>query len=444
MRSLGGSSSEGPHLKAMTSDTLLALLPALVPYGIAIALVSGLVLSIVLRRPPRVLWPALLSYQLFALLYLVGNAITRFSTVSWVEQLGIALLYSGAFGAAAACWVLTLRYAEAQGRPFPWARGAWVRGPMLGCGVAWAVMVSNPWHGQFVTPVIGAHNDHHWAWWLFVPIGYGLVVASLALQGLLAASTRDRVVRRNALLMAGGMLTTLVFNALSFVPSLPLPFDPTVVGLGGASAIFLYGAYRTQLFSLLPVAVLEATRHDPSARILVDLEGGWLRSNAAAGKLLGPSLRQPGRDVVSLLARLLRDAEGEAIARDELARRLLQGPRARHELVGPLRAGDGHWIELTATPIPRCEGRARAVALRIQDVSDRMAVEEQLRRARNELRNEARERHRVDTLLGDILRDVGRASAALDDPRCLRDLLRRIRRAAEQARELSGVVVPKP
>lgn len=427
-------------MSAITSETL----PALVPYAVAIALVAGLALSVVVRRPPGILRPALVSYQVFALVYLVGNAMTRLSTVQWVEELGIALLYTGAFAAAAACWALTLRYAEAQGRPFPWARDAWVRGPAVACAAAWLVMITNPWHGQFVTPVIGAHNEHHWAWWACMPIGYGLVLGSFFLHGLLAASTRDRVVRGNAVLMAGGLLTTLIFNALSFLPGLRLGFDPTVVGLGGASAIFLYGAYRTQLFSLLPAGLLEATRQDPSARILVDLEGGWLRSNDGAGKLLGSNLRQPGRDVISLLARRLRDSEGEPLVREELARRLLQAPRARSERIGPLLAGEGHWVEIIAMPLPGAEGRARVVSLRIRDVSDRIAVEEQLRRARNELRNQARERHQVDTLLGDVLRDTARAAAVLDDPRCMRGLLQRIRRSAEQARELSGVVIPKP
>ena len=124
--------------------------------------------------------------------------------------------------------------------------------------------------------------------------------------------------------------------------------------------------------------------------------------------------------------------------------RLLQGPRASRETVGPFLTGEGHWVEITATPIPRFEGRARAVSLRIQDVSVRLAVEEQLRRSRRELRNQAGERHQVDTLLGEMLADAGRVATEPDDPERVRQLLQRIRRSAERARELTGVVVPKP
>jgi PAS domain S-box-containing protein len=318
-----------------------------------------------------------------------------------------------------------------------------VRGPMLYAAIAWTVMITNPLHGQLLTPVIGDHNVHHWAWWALVPVGYVLVSGSFCLYALLGWSTSNHAIRRNAFLMAGGLLVTLVFNFLSYVVPLPVPFDLTVVGLGAASAIFLYGAYRTELFSLLPVAVVEATRHDPSGLILVDLEGRWLRSNPAAEKLLGPSLEQPGSDVVSLLVQRFRTAHDKPIDRDDLARRILQGPRAHHAVVGPLCGGDGDWVEITATPIPRSEGRARAVSLRIQDVSERVAVEEQLRRARRELANEAAERREVDALLGEILCDLARASA-LDDPRQVRRVLQRARRAAEQARIFSGAVVPEP
>jgi len=415
----------------------------LLPNAIAACLVAGLAISIVVRRPPRQLWPVLLLYQCFILAYLVGDAITLAAREMWVEQLGIFLIYTGAVPAAAACWVLTIRYAEAQGRPFPWARGWWIRGPVLAGAVAWALAVTNPLHGQVLTPVIGADNLHHWMWFGVTPLGYVLVSGSLGLHVLLAYTSSDAMVRRNAILMAGGLAVTLAFSSLAYIPAVSTPFDLTVVGLGGSSAIFLYGAYRTQLFSLLPVAVVEATRHDPSGLILVGLDGTWLRSNPAAVKLLGTDLKQPGLDVVSLVAHRFRGSDAEPLSRDDLARQLLQAPRASQEVVGPLWAGEGHWIEITATAIPRSEGRARAVSLRLQDVSSRMAVEEQLRRARRELQNEAGERRLVDSLLGDILCDIGRAAAGLDDTEKLRGVLQRVRRSAEQARQLTGAIVPK-
>ena len=413
-------------------------LPALLPYVGAIALVSGLALAVILLRPPRRLEPVLLLYQLFVLLFLLGDTVTRFSSVMWVERLGIALLYSGSIPAAAACWILALRFAEVQGRPFPWAAPVWERVPIVLSAVAWAVMITNPLHGQFLTPVIGEHNIHHWAWFCTVPLGYALAAGALGLHLLLAWSTPDRVVRGNAILMAGAVGVTMGFNFLSQFESL-LPFDPTVVGLGGASAIFLYGAYRTQLFSLLPVAVAETTRYDPNGQILVDLEGRWLRSNPAAVKLLGAGLEQPGRDVIALLAARLEARSRGALDAEDLRRRLLGAPRARQETLGPLCAGEGHWVDVTATPIPRLEGRARAISLRLGDVSDRVAAEEQLRRARREIRNLVAERREVDGLLGEILSHVTRGDRC-DESERARRALRAAGRTAERARALTGAV----
>jgi len=273
-----------------------------------------------------------------------------------------------------------------------------------------------------------------------VPWGYAVVQGSVLLYGLLAWKARDAVVRRNALLMAGAILVTLAFNYLSYTPSFRVPFDLTVVGLGCASGMFLYGAYRTRLFSLLPKVVVESVRYDPNGLALVDLAGLWLRSNPAASKLLGDDLRGPGRDVISLIARRFRGVEGEALRELDLRRLLLQGPRARRETIGPLQAGDGHWIEIIATPIPRSEGRAQVVSLRFQDVSERIAAEEQARRARHELFLEAGERRQVDRLLGEVLRDIDLASSGVAPERA--DLLARIRYTVEQARQMTGIVRP--
>ena len=114
---------------------------SLLPNVIAICLVAGLAISVIARHPPRVLSPVLLVYQVCALLYLVGDAITLVSSDLLVEQTGIAILYSGSIPAAAACWILTLRYAEAQGMPFAWASGWWIRAPIAMAGVSWAVMI---------------------------------------------------------------------------------------------------------------------------------------------------------------------------------------------------------------------------------------------------------------------------------------------------------------
>jgi PAS domain S-box-containing protein len=354
-------------------------------------LVAGLAIYVTLRRPPRTLWPVLPLFQVFVLLYLLGDAMTGVSRDLVSEQLGIAVLYSGSLPASVACWILAIRYAEAQGLPFRSLGAGWTRIPMAAAGLGWAAMITNPWHGHFLTPVIGAHNQPHWLWWLFVPAGYALVTGSIFLYAATARRARDPLVRRNARIMAGGILLTLVFNFISYVPTLPLPFDLTVVGLGAASALFLFGAYRTRLFSLLPVALAEVIRHDPDGFVVIDPDGFWLNSNPAASSLLGADLERPDTDVFALLAPKIRSGDGGELSRDELARALFEEPHSVEvELVGA--GADSRWIRVAGTPIPSREKRVLAMALWILDISVARNTEKALRSARDELESRVAER----------------------------------------------------
>ena len=47
-------------------------------------------------------------------------------------------------------------------------------------------MLTNPWHGQFLTPGIGARSEYHWLWWIYATFEYSLVLATIALYTLLA------------------------------------------------------------------------------------------------------------------------------------------------------------------------------------------------------------------------------------------------------------------
>lgn len=366
--------------------------PALLPNLIAAGLVAGLAVSIAVRRPPPPLWPVALWYQVFVLLYLVGDGITLVSGDMLTEQVGIAILYTGSLPAAAACWLLALRYAEAQGRPFGWARGPWIGVPLAATAVAWLGMITNPWHGQFLTPVIGDHNQHHWLWYPLVSVGYILVTASIPLYGALAVSARAQNVRRNALIMVGGILMALGCNLVSYVGPFDVPFDLTVEGLLATSTLFLFGAYRTRLFSLLPIALREIIRHDHDGVVLVDPEGFWLYSNPAASQLIGTEMAAVDHDVLATLSDRLLDPGGQAVRRDALASLLLRAGTASGPSLDLYQAEGERWLRLTATGIPSRSGRVVAISLRFQDVTGQRRAEAALRQSRDELEQRVAER----------------------------------------------------
>jgi PAS domain-containing protein len=285
---------------------------------LAAGLFMGLLALLGLRGPARRLRNPLLAFHVFVLLFIVGNAITLVSADMFWEEVGIAVLYSGSMPAAVACWLIALRYAEVQGEPFAWA-GRWAtRVPVALTALAWAVMITNPWHGRFLVPVIGAHNVHLALWHPLVWLGYALVSGSVVLLGLLAWRSPERSVRRNAALMGVGISVTLVANALSYVVPPVVHIDITVAGLCLTSLVFLYGAYRTRLFALLPIASREVLRHDPDALLLLTPDGRLLGSNPAALDLLGLGAPAPGTSAFALLAARLCEPDGSPLRPDAL------------------------------------------------------------------------------------------------------------------------------
>jgi len=433
---------------------LLDLLPNL----IATVFVAGLAASVALRRPPKPLWPILLIYQVFVLIYLIGDAISRVSEEMWVEQLGIALVYSGAIPAAYACWLLTLRYAESQGLPFEWARGPWIWLPGGLSAVAWGVMITNPWHGQFVEPVIGSVNVQQPAGFWLTAASYILPWASFALFLSLTIRAQDTRVRLNALMMATGIHTTLILNFVSFSPRFQAPFNLTVLGLGMTSALFLYGAYYSRLFGLLPVALREILHHDSDGVMLLELDGRWIYSNPAAERMLDGTSTAGNLNGIDLLHTQLRDTDGFAPERALLERTLLVG-EVGHQCsttkLGEMQLGGDTWVDLTSTPLPSRRTRRRVVAysVRIRDITDLREVTGRLRAAEERQRFESRlaraQRleslgvlaggiaHDFNNLLAVVLGNAQLALEELESPEEARQRLMRIHEAARFAAQLS-------
>ena len=110
---------------------------------IAAGLFLGLVAMQQLRPPPRRLRGPLLAFDLFVLLYIVGDAITLTSPDLYWEQLGIAILYTGSLPAAAACYRMALRYCEEQGHPSALGARLWPLAAFAAFA-SWLVVLTNP------------------------------------------------------------------------------------------------------------------------------------------------------------------------------------------------------------------------------------------------------------------------------------------------------------
>ena len=361
---------------------------------IAAGLFLGLVAMLQLRPPPRRLRGPLLAFDLFVLFYVVGDAITLTSPNMFWEQLGIAILYTGSIPAAAACFRLALRYGEEQGHPFQPGLRLWP----LAVGatfLAWLALVTNPWHGRVLVPVIGANNVHLPLYPVVVNVGYGLTTAASALFARIALRTADAKVRHSAWAMAFGSLSTMALNLLAYHAPWLVPWDLTVLGLSLTAIVFLAGAYRTRLFNLLPVAYSEILRHDPDGILLAGPEGTLLQSNPAAGKLLGQAPPASGANLFAWLAERLIDSGGLELSAAALHQRL-EGGDDPDALSFAVRGEPDRWLRASLTPIPPPPSPREAICVRLVDVSRERHAAHALQGAHDEL--EARVAERTEAL----------------------------------------------
>ena len=129
------------------------------------------------RRPLRPLSPVLHGLLFSALLFTVGDLLAssflRSSQERWV---GFFFLYSGLIFLGPAWWLLALRFSEAHELGLKFTRKRWTYLPLAVAIGLWAGLVLNPWHGQFLTPVVDGASVRHWMWWANATQSYLILV----------------------------------------------------------------------------------------------------------------------------------------------------------------------------------------------------------------------------------------------------------------------------
>jgi PAS domain-containing protein len=420
----------------------------LLPNLTALALVLGTGCVVLLRQPFSPLRRPLLAAHAAALLFVLGDVGTLAAGDLRTKQLSLLVLYTGIVWIPPTWWWLATRIAASHRRPVPGGALA-VRAPIIAAAALWLLAVTNPLHGQFVTPVVAGRNEHHWGWALGVAVSYAIILAVCALYVALAMRAPRRSRRRaQATLLGFATLVPLAANALYTLTPWPWLADPTVTGLALTSALLAIGIYGTRLFGLSPVSLREVIRHESSGVLLLDLEGRLCFANDAARSLLGVAL-EPECPAVTTLASRLRSADGdEPVPASELWGQVRKPDRHGSGALYRMSGADARWLWISATPVP---SRWRAVAawcFRVEDVTRlhqaeraRARLEQRLRR-RLGPRTEAERRRALDRPLEriDAVVDYGLllASADLPDPDLLADCFRAIRREIHLGRLQRG------
>jgi signal transduction histidine kinase len=421
----------------------------LLPAAVAVPTLLGLSVLLYLRRPPEPLWPVAFICQVSALLWAVGDLATHFSTDLAQEARALTLLYTGSIPTAAAWWILAVRYARIHTRVPAWLAGPAIEaGPAALAAAGWLAFATHPWHGQFVTPVVGGPNLHHAGFWATVSFSYAEVAGASVLFAWVARRQSARE-RHNAWLLAGATMAPLAANAAYLFVRAGSTLDFTALGLCVTSAAVLFGVRWTGLFRLQPVALAEVLRRDPNGVLLVVPGGRLLFWNPAAERTLPGLALAADLEVVPRLAERLLHEDGSPVDPVRLVHRLLGArPQSGGEVFAYASGTpDARWLQLSAARIPGRSGRLAAIQLRVGDVSRLRRIEQERRALEAELRRAEKlgslgllaggVAHDFNNLLTAILGNTALALRSLEPGMAPRHHLEEIQLAARQAADLT-------
>jgi signal transduction histidine kinase len=225
--------------------------PALVARGVmatwqvlsvgATGLCVGLVFVSLLRLPYSKVSRFLVGMSLCAAAWALGEVITGFSRDIFWEQTGIAVLYTGSIWGPAVWWGLALRWADERGSPLPipLRLGTWI--PLTWAGGWWVFMMTNPWHGQLLTPVIGDRNILQPIWWVMAIPNYALVLAVVGIEVWVVRRVQTRHARRQAAVMIASSLAVLIANMVYVLWLEGAHFNAILIVLSLSAAILVVG-----------------------------------------------------------------------------------------------------------------------------------------------------------------------------------------------------------
>lgn len=351
-----------------------------------IGLCLGLMAAGLRQLPDQRLFPPVLGIVVTVTLWGLGDAMTASATDLRTEQVGIAILYTGSIFQPACWWVLAVRWAEHVGQKLPpWLRASAlvVWAPVVWATGWWCVLLSNPWHGALLTPVIGDRNEYSVLWWVLAVSGFAVMGAACALTLFVSRRVQSPRLRRHGGLLAFSSLI-LVVSTCAYV-LFEEPFSHTALAcLAAAAGLLLLGILRWDLFGLMPLALPVVFERSPDGLLVVDGDGLLLHVNPRARELLAPAALQPDSVVPRDLAPSLRTVQGAALdcgvaETDDWWCAVGSEEGLLHRQTG--REGTT-WLHVSAHGVLGRGSRMAARAVRIRDVSREMLAQADQRRAR--------------------------------------------------------------
>jgi hypothetical protein len=204
------------------------------------------------------------------------------------KQIGLAVLYTGTIFLPACWWTLAVRWAQEVDGRTRLRHPLWVRAPLLWAGAMWLLMASNPWHGWFLTPVLGGRNAYEPLWWVMAIPNYALILVAAALVIRVSRRLSRPAVRWQGLVLVSSSGLALVCNWVYLFDTGVRPVE-TLLVFAVAAAVLAFGMYRQGLFGVLPAAFPVLFERDRDGLLVVRPGGRLAHCNPRARELLAPA-----------------------------------------------------------------------------------------------------------------------------------------------------------
>ena len=397
---------------------------------ICIAVITANVVFVLSRWSPKQLSPWLQIGVFAPFLFAVGSVGAEFYTQDpQGHALSLQILYTGLIWTVTSWWLTTVQMSMMQGMAWRIPNWLWRNLPLTLAALAWLSSLTNPWHGQFVTPVQGSRSEYGVLWYANGSVLWALVLCTVLLavyRHREALYASDRAQMRLCALSAA--LPT-VLNATYTLAPTPVQIDPTAVGLAISTSMLVFSVYRGQLHPASTVRLEEWIGYDPLPGVLMDRNGRILFANKAVDTLFGST---PNRTAMTtwLADQLLVDGATPTPAAIEA-----EPPR-----LWQLRRDPERWVQLERRPIS-LRGAELGTALFVHEETQRVRMDAALQSVRQVESLgliAGGVAHDFNNLLVSITGNAELAELFADsDPIRVREYLARIRRAGEQGADLA-------
>ncbi len=337
---------------------------------------------VLVRRPPAPLWPSLFFVAFMTFVWCLGEVMETYvvDSEAWYQR-WLTIEYTGVLTVPAIWWYFSLRFAEMHGAPLRPGLGFVRWGPLVLAAGFWLAMLTNPWHGQFFSPVLGQRNEFHAIWFAQASISYVLMLGLIGLFLWLRRRATEPMLRQQLTILTAALAVPMAFNFLWISALVPEEGAAlTSVGLGISMLLFFAGIYRDRLFSLNSISMHHLIEHEMDGMLVIDRHGHLLHSNPAAARLLDGGLLSANTDVFDLLARQLRSGDdGRSPDARAIEHDLMSSERPSGGVLYRLDGDPSRSIEIHVVPIPDRSGRRLGTGLRLRDVTALREAREQLR-----------------------------------------------------------------